>query len=452
MKDAEFERKLSTLNEVKITGDALIQNINYSKTNKNVDDFQNAKVRIGFSAKPSDKVETEFRYIALDKDFDSNSKQRMQPINRNGNKEYNGTARSTFGRTQGSNDVEVAKVKVNKIFNDTDSIQVGRSFMTHGHGMVINDYADAVTYKTQAGDVTLSGSAIYANYADGLERDNNNDPIANRKGRQIWNINADVNVKGNNIYAGVYHQDTKDYYDYNDLNPLDQNLYLTHKDRIKDVVELGSSGNVTSDGKIRYDVAFVASTNERSNVANGGRKDRATGYMEHVSLDWDASPDLTAKLAYTTADKDFDGIISLDKNQGSYDGTTTPFDDIARFQNLLGGMHNDKFYNTSDFKLQLQLALANNQSLRFAYDIVKENHDIVKSGYTPNGANATNWNVAGFNKLDTKISTLEYKYQFDPSTRFSMGITNADNSKSRDEFDQKMKDEQLFWTEIFSKF
>jgi hypothetical protein len=60
--------------------------------------------------------------------------------------------------------------------------------------------------------------------------------------------------------------------------------------------------------------------------------------------------------------------------------------------------------------------------------------------------------MSGYNKLDAKISTLEYKYQFDPSTRLSLGYINADKSSSRDNLNMKMKDEQLFWTEVFSKF
>ena len=202
---------------------------------------------------------------------------------------------------------------------------------------------------------------------------------------------------------------------------------------------------------------MVASVNERKNMANGGLKDKATGYMEHVAVTWDSSPNFTMKAAYTTADKNFDGIISLDKTQSSVNGQTTPFDDIARFQNLLGGMLNDKFYNTSDLKLQLEYYFANNQSLRFAYDIVKENHDFVKTGFTDHGQSVSNYNIASYDKLDARISTLEYKYQFDPSTRLSFGYTNADKGdcKVGDGFNNnltKLKDEQLFWTEVYSKF
>ena len=353
--------------------------------------------------------------------------------------DYNGTSKSIFGRARGENKVEIAKVKVNKVFNDNDSIQVGRDFMTHGHGIVINDYADAVSYSTKAGDVTITGNAIFADYDNGLN--------PNKKGEQIWNINADVDVKGHNIYAGLYQQDTKSYYDLNEIP--DGPIY---KNRLKQIAEVGSSGNITNNGKLKYDVAMVASTNERKNMVNNGRKDKATGYLGHAALAYDASPNLNLKAAYTTADKNFDGIISLDKNQSSIDGHTTPFDDIARFQNLLGGMLNDKFYNTSDLKLQLEYSFANNQSLRFAYDIVKENHNQVKSGFTPNGDYCDDWNMAGYEKLDAKISTLEYKYRFDPSTRLSLGYTNADKGDCRDNGDQKLKDEKLFWTEVYSKF
>ena len=115
-------------------------------------------------------------------------------------------------------------------------------------------------------------------------------------------------------------------------------------------------------------------------------------------------------------------------------------------------MFTDKFYNTSDLKLQLEYSFANNQSLRFAYDIVKENHNQVKSGFTPNGDFCNNWNMAGYDKLNAKISTLEYKYQFDPSTRLSLGFVSADKGDCNETENVKMKDESLFYTEVFSKF
>ena len=440
-KNTEIDSKLEHVGNVKVSGDLLLQNIDYQKTAMNVDDLQNVQVRIGFNAKPTEKVEADFQYVAYDRDLDSNNDNpRIQNMN-----EYNGTSKSTFGRARGDNRVEVANIKINKVFNDNDNIQIGRKFMTHGHALVINDYADAMSYTTKACDVTITGNAIFADYDNGLN--------ANKKGEQIWNVNADVNANGHNIYAGLYQQDTKKYYDvtYNENGEM-IDAALQYDKRKKQVAEVGSSGKVTNDGKLKYDVAMVASINERRNVYNDNRKDKATGYMEHVALAYDASPNFNLKAAYTTADKNFDGIISLDKNQGSTGGTVTPFDDIARFHNLLGGMLNDKFYNTSDLKLQFEYSFANNQSLRFAYDIVKENHRSVKSGFTPMGDYCDNWNMAGYNKLDAKISTLEYKYQFDPSTRLSLGYTNADKSDCENGFITKMKDEQLFWTEVFSKF
>ena len=435
-RNEEIDSKLERLGKVKVTGDILVQSLDYQKTERNIDDFQNVQVRIGFNAKPSDKVEADFQYVAYDRDLDSNND--GDPLT------PNGPSKSTFGRAQGDNKVEIAKIKVNKVLNDNDYIQVGRDFMTHGHALVLNDYADAVKYSTKAGEVTVTGNIIYADYDNGLN--------PSKKGQQIWNINADTTVKDHNIYAGLYQQDTKNYYEVTrDANGDITNANLQYKDRTKQVVELGSSGNITNDGKVKYDVAMVSSTNERKNMDNGGKKDKATGYMEHVAVTYEASPNFTMKAAYTTADKNFDGIISLDKNQSSIDGNTTPFDDIARFQNLLGGMFNDKFYNTSDLKLQFEYAFANNQSLRFAYDIVKENHNQVKSGFTPMGQYCDNWNMAGYEKLDAKISTLEYKYRFDPSTRLSLGYTNADKGDCREGFN-KPKDEQLFWTEVYSKF
>lgn len=473
-KTTALEKKVNRIGNVKVSGDVLAQNISYDKTNRNMDDFQNVQVRIGFNAQPTDKVEADFRYVAYDKDLNSGTN-RIGGTGSDGNgHDYNGMARSNFGRTEGKNEVEIAKVKVKDVFKDGDHIQVGRDFMTHGHALVINDYADAVQYSTKAGDVTITGNAIFNDYDNNLNH--------NKKGKQIWNANADVNVKGHNIYAGVYVDENKNYF--NIEKDADGNVVYEkgkpkvstiaqpngfdtpyeYKDSSRVITELGSSGNISNDGKVRYDVAMVASTNERKNMKNGGRKDKATGFMEHVGVAWDANPNLTVKTSYTTADEKFDGIISLDKTQGSVDGQQTPFDDIARFQNLLGGMMGDKFYNTSDFKFQLEYAFANKQSLRFAYDIVKENKSQVKTGFTC-GQPADNWNMTnqtgqageGWSKLDAKIATLEYKYQFDPSSRISIGFTNADLgdcrlATPRDDGSTKLKDERLFWAELYNKF
>ncbi len=459
-KTTALEKKVNRIGNVKVSGDVLAQNISYDKTNKNMDDFQNVQVRIGFNAQPTDKVEADFRYVAYDKDMNSGTDRRADAVtDKYGRHNYNGMARSNFGRAEGKNEVEIAKVKVKDVFKDGDHIQVGRDFMTHGHALVINDYADAVQYSTKAGDVTITGNAIFEDY------DNNLNP--HKKGKQIWNANADVNVKGHNIYAGVYVDENKDFFkvdeETGEVVPIDlpngkQTPYM-YEDSSRVITELGSSGNLSSDGKVRYDVAMVASTNERKNMENGGRKDKATGFMEHVGVAWDANPNLTVKTSYTTADEKFDGIISLDKTQGSVDGQQTPFDDIARFQNLLGGMMGDKFYNTSDFKFQLEYAFANKQSLRFAYDIVKENKSQVKTGFT-GVQGQDNWNMTnqgggkdeGMNKLDAKIATLEYKYQFDPSSRISVGFTNADLGDCRNAANEKIKDERLFWAELYNKF
>lgn len=455
-KNAEIEKRVENIekfdSKVKVYGDMLAQDLDYQRTAKNLNDFQNVKVRIGFKANPSEKVETDFQYVAYDKDLDSNSNNRGKTVGDGYGYDYNGTSKSTFGSTRGSNEVEIAKIKVKNIMKNGDYAQVGRDFMSHGHGLVINDYADSVSYGTKLGDWSVRVNAIYADYDNGYNE--------HKKDEKIWNVNADANISGHNIYAGVYHQDTNAYYNVtrDTLGNITSST-LMHKDRTKQVAELGSSGNIIKNGKLKYDAGAVVSQNERKNVATN-HNDKATGLMEHVALTWQAEPKLRLKATYTTADENFDGIISLDKNQGSVNGRQTPFDDIARFYNLLGGMMGDKFYNTSNLKLEFEYAFANKQTIRLAYDMVKENDDFAKSDYTIGGAKQNNWNITnqsgnstdGLNKLDSKITTLEYKYHFDPSSRISIGFTSADNSNSRTTANRKVKDEELFWTELYSKF
>ena len=81
-KNSEIDSKLERLGKVKVTGDILLQSIDYQKTAKNMDDFQNVQVRIGFNAKPSDKVEADFQYVAYDKDLDSNNDNRRKSFSK----------------------------------------------------------------------------------------------------------------------------------------------------------------------------------------------------------------------------------------------------------------------------------------------------------------------------------------------------------------------------------
>ena len=55
----------------------------------------------------------------------------------------------------------------------------GRRFMTHGHALVMNDFADVISYIKRCGDVDLALNAFF-------KRQNNKDY------RNVWNINADT--------------------------------------------------------------------------------------------------------------------------------------------------------------------------------------------------------------------------------------------------------------------
>lgn len=454
-KNEVLEQKVDKVAErvgnVKVSGDMLAQVFDYTESNTNVDNFQNVKVRIGFNAQPTEKVEADFKYVAYDKDLDSNGNS-GNPTNITG-----GPSFSKYGATAGDSRVEVANIKVKNVIRDNDYFQIGRKFMTHGHALVINNYADALSYRTDINGFDINGNVIFQDVDCGQ---------GTSKGHQIWNLNVDKELKGHNLYAGIYYQHLGKIWDPLAVLPATTSgVPATYSDTQKLIGELGSSGNITKNGKLGYDLGVVISQNERKNHKNGGKKDSAQGLLAHVAANFKANDKLSAKLAYTTADKNFDGILSLDKNQGSIDGHTTPFDDIARFQTLIGGMQDEMFANTSDLKFQLEYKLANKQYVRFAFDYVKENDDWCRTGFTQGvtksgatgaasyGQSVNNWNAARLNKLDAKIATLEYKYQFDPSTRISVGYTTANKGDCKDTANQKLKkDDNIFWTEVYSKF
>lgn len=343
---------------------------------------------------------------------------------------------SVGGSVTADNSVDVAYIHIEDLAKG--NMKFGRDLYSHGHALVLNDHVDAVSYQREVGDLELTLNIIY-------DRQTGNYANTTNDFHHIWNLNLDASRAKRDFYVGYYKQTQKD-----DINAAGA-AFGDLRDVSKEIVEFGSSGILSRKGHMNYDLGFVHSTSQmdRFGATWVGLKDE--GLMQHYALKWHKPQNnLALKVAYTAANGQFDGIIALDNDKYAYafvDDPYTPFDDIDR---IIGGINNN-FANTKDLKLQAEYFPNNDRHyLRLAFDKLEERKsnpsgDFIKAGLKDR-------NVLGYNKLDSDITTLEYSYKYRPNTRIRAGYTAADNSSSRDNLNNKVADEKLLWTEIFSRF
>jgi hypothetical protein len=370
------------------------------------------------SIQASEKVSAEFCWHMFMQDF--------------GNRNMTNTS-SVGGSVTASNFVDVAYIHIEDLAKG--NMKFGRDLYTHGHALVLNDHVDAVSYQREVGELELTLNLIY-DRQNGIYANTSNDF------HHIWNLNLDAVRAKRDFYMGYYKQTQKD-----DINAAGA-VFGDLKNVSKEIVEFGSKGIISRKAHMNYDLGFVHSTSKMDQYGATwvGLKDE--GFMQHYALKWHNPKNKVAlKVAYTDANGQFDGIIALDNDKYAYDDPYTPFDDLER---ITGGINNN-FANTKDLKLQAEYFPNNDKHyLRLAFDKLEDrktnpSSDFIKAGLKDR-------NALGYNKLDTDVTTLEYSYKYRPNTRIRAGYTAADNSSSRDNLNNRVADEKLLWTEIFSSF
>ena len=401
------------MEKVKLSGDMLVRNYGFE-----------GKVD---GAKVQDRHHTEtLLRLQMDAQIDENitARARWNMIeNRNdrGTNEWNGQNFQT-------GDVEVACLQIKDMFGFGGDFKFGRDWFQHGHGFVVHNYMDAISYAKRSGDVDLTLNCFF-------QRHNGKDYY------NVWNIDADYSYKGHDMYFGFYY------------NTISNRAVDDNKCDIR--VEFGSHGKLSNDNdKVTYDIAAVYSKRED---AKRRTNEDEKGWLGHVAVNYDSQKQLTAKIAYTFADDESAAVISTENFNSYCMGDETIFDDIvlASMAANNGGSVFDRnnfgFRNLKDLKVQVGYTLKNadKHSFRLAYDNVQNKKD----GKANTFAKADNRLAAYTNDLKSNIITFEYTYKLAENTRIRLGYQNS-KTEGENGAGVALPDVKtnLYYTEIYSRF
>ncbi len=413
--------KNGSLDKVKLSGDVLVRN--YGLVH-NLGSLNN----VDYGKDHRHRTETSLR-LQLDADIDENvsARARWNIIGNNGLNEWDGNNKATV-------DVEIAYLKVNDMFNLGGDFKFGRDWFQHGHGFVVYNYMDAVNYTRKVGDVDLAFNIFF-------DRQQNKDYF------NIWNINADYNYKGHNLYLGLYYNDRA--YDELGNRIVDVNGNPDKNQEIR--VELGSYGKLTQKlDKFSYDLAAVISKIENGN----GPNEDAEGLLGHVALKYDANKQLTVKFSYTYANDESNANINVDNFNDYCMGDQTIFEDLY----LAGMANNDNtnqpFQNLHDYKLEIGYTLDDDRHhFRLAYDYLENDYQLKQNNFNRifspiMSAAMGNPFVYYVEDVKANIITFNYTYRLNKDTRLKLCYQNM-KVEAKDVPEQNV---DLYFTELYSRF
>ena len=428
--------------KVKLSGDMLIRNYDYGmdKT-KSADEHRTETVlRLQFDARVDDNVFVRARWNVLGNNSNVNGQQ------------WRGN--HWVGDNKETGDVEIAYVKITDAFNEAATFKLGRDFYTHGHGLVVHDFMDAVHYDVMAGEVNIAANVFFNRDKYGHDYHN------------IWNINFDYQYEDSqSFYLGFY---------YNTYDGVDKKPRLVEEprevaidpinnipnvtDASRTIVELGAKGNIDGDGNYKYDVGGVYSKIDYERIREDGEKVSSTedGWMTYVAVEYDNKRDWNVKASYAYANEESAANISRRDDNAWCMEEETPFEDILWYQ--IDG-HNTylnmmRMYNIQDVKFQIRYRPVNadKHSFRLAYDYVSDINDHC-------GEPKDAYNTIGYDDLKFSMLTFEYNYQLAENTRLRLGYAKVfeDSIITRENLvegiaKKKAKDQDIFYTEIYSKF
>ncbi len=392
--------------------------------------------------------------------------------------------------------VDLAYLHIKDMFRFGGDFTFGRNFYTAGHGMLLNDYVDAIRYYKRSGDIDVVFQAIYdrhvGNYKDNAAVDF----------RNVWNMNLATKYRDHDLYLNFYMQDEPNLLAQRRITPLfaaatapfmatngavvNSATPLAAGTQSSDKrwdVEFGSKGPIGANGHWDYDLGFVYTNyeldvvNTAATAANPWISPDLKGWMGHAAVKWDSKREWAAKLSYTFADDESIGGYALDNDQRYQDGIETPYEDISRgnvyFRNGLTNMY--------DLKLQAEYRPRNSKHyFRLAGDWMDEMKDSAVNDMTRHiaGAGLTNaavpavktntaydsWNNLGVADAEAMVITFEYRYQLAENTKIRVGYTQFDltgNAQKAIGATQKISagrglnadyDYNMFWAEIYSQF
>ena len=419
-------KKKNGFGRVRLSGDILVHNHNLHVDDTFSENKTRTNLRLQLDADINDKVSMSARWRVIDGIQDSFYE-----------------AGDWNGSNKGTSSVEIANMKVKNFLGFDGEFKLGRDWHSHGHGLIVNNYMDAISYGKRCGDVDLTVNCFFDRYNSEADKDYYN----------IWNINADTDCNGHKLYLGLYDNHVQKSYSSETFNEFR--------------MELGSSGKLSKkNDKLSYDLAGVYTDTESTGsiVSTDPVKLKdEKGWLGHVAFNYDSQKQLTAKIAYTIADdgSNTDILFPIEDNYSTrqdfnswHEGKESIFEDIAMFTrpSSFGGVINSNGYgfkNLSDLKLQVGYTLKDydRHSFRLAYDMVQSDKDDINDFYSE-----TNIKNNRYHKIDFDMVTAEYRYRLSPNTRLRMVYSMVKDDTQEVTGGPTSKDQNIFYSEIYSRF
>lgn len=413
------------LRKVKLSGDILVHNHNFKINDVYKENRTSTALRLQLDANISDDVSIGARWRILDGGLDGLYQTDIWD-----------------GRNKTTSTIEVANMRIKNTLGFGGEFKLGRDWYSHGHGLVVHNYMDAVSYTKSCGDVVLTANCFF---------DLTNSANFDKDYYNIWNINADTDYRGHALYMGLYGNHREEVYSPENFNEFR--------------MEFGSSGKLSNNcDRLTYDLACVYSDTESTgaltNIAPEKHKDEK-GWLTHVAMNFDSKKQLTAKIAYTMADDgsnanfncfNQDNFSSRQDYNSWHDGTENIFDDLSRslfvVDNLFTSCNGINFKNLSDLKLQVGYTLKkyDKHSFRLAYDMVNSDKDDINGFFS-----ITNTNNC-FHKIDFDMFTAEYRYKISDNARIKIVFSNVDDNSQELPDGAKSKNQNILYSEIYSRF
>lgn len=400
------------INKVKLSGDFLIRN--YGAEIKDVASFHRtgSQLRLQMDAQIDENVKAVARWRMIDDNNNDLGAARMPGA------AWNGANHATA-------DVDVAYLEIKDMFRFHGDFIFGRRFMTHGHGLVVNRFLDAVSYIKRCGDIDL---ALNAYFKRQIDNDTHN----------IWNINADTKYRGHDLYLGLYYQTFSQAY----LNNTFPAPAFDGNGK-EYALELGAKGDLGNNGYWSYDLGGVYKFFEDGKINNttNTRDDDLKGFILHGAINWDSKEEWAAKVAYTLVDDEAYMGTNISYDERYVDSFENPLEDIIRDSKYALNFANPvDVHNLQDIKVQFEYTPRNNNRhyLRVAYDMVQPKDDSKGSTFF----------VAGNGNSDkADVLNAEYRYRIAENTRLRFGYTDFKYNSGNNKHDYN-----IFWTEILTRF
>ncbi len=418
------------IERVKLSGEMLVRHTSIDEKELGRDVRTGTKLRLRMDAQVAENVKAVARWNVVNNNHDTAAAG------------FPGAAWN--GSNHATSDVDTAYLQINDMFGFGGDFTFGRRFLSHGHGLVINNFQDAITYNKTSGDVELSFNLIFDDNIGGQTHN-------------LWNINADTKFRGHDLYLGLYYFSlTKDSLadSYAAIDPhyfdnLDDNSGVTD-------IEFGGKGDLGNNGYWSYDLGAVYQINKnfKQKDSDPTQYDDEKGWMLHGAINWDSKEQWAMKVAYTMVeDEAYMRNISFDERYN--DGIESPLEDIMRGGNFdknyafADGMNNYIVSNIQDVKIQVEYRPSKNSKhyFRLAYDMVQAKDDKKPSNFFNGGDNMSD-------KAD--VINAEYRYRIAENTRIRLGYTsfkynNGDDVNLATSADHH-RDYGMFWAELYSRF